>query len=499
MLAFAATPASAGSWPPCARSSTSPSVTICTPGSGATLSLPVHLVARTTDSSTVLGMKVLIDGVQVYSAGVSTLDVYLTSVAYGKHTLTVTAWDSSRSFSRSIPVNITASSGLSKLNHIIIYMLENRSFDNYFGRLGAYKANKGLSGSVDGLNLSKTLYDSAGKPVRPYHFRTVCHENLQPDWNRSQKAINGGNMDRFMKVQVTTTIDPYAHRTMGYYDWTDLPYYYDVASQFATSDRFFSSVLAGTIPNRMYLFAGTSFGHIHPDPPPSAGWPQKTIFDLLTQYGVYWRYYYQDNSIYLSEWAGWPTLRSKVYPISYYFQDLNNGTLPQVVFLERPAQLHLDEHPGDNIQSGAANTKKLVDALMRSSAWKDSVFIITYDEGGGLYDHVTPGSVVPPDSIPPIYHSGDVSGDFKSYGYRVPLMVISPWVRPHLVSHTWRDFGSILRMIETRFKLPALTARDATADSMMEFFDFSSPHWLTPPPLAGQPINGTCDFNQELP
>jgi phospholipase C len=94
-------------------------------------------------------------------------------------------------------------------------------------------------------------------------------------------------------------------------------------------------------------------------------------------------------------------------------------------------------------------------------------------------------------------NAGDQPGDFKHAGFRLPIIVISPWVRPHYVSHTWRDLTSILRLIEVRFNVPSLTARDAAADDMIDFFDFTTPHLLTPPPLPVQPTNGVCDWNKE--
>jgi phospholipase C len=285
---------------------------------------------------------------------------------------------------------------------------------------------------------------------------------------------------------------------MGYYDWNDLPYYYELAFQFATSDTWFSSVLANTIPNRMYMFAGTSFGHVRPATPPSGGWMQPTIFDRLDAAGMSWRYYKQDSTLYLTEWSTWQRDSGKVVSISNWYTDVKNeSTLPEVIFIERGGTSGLDEHPLNNIQKGAANTKKILDALMQSPSWPSSVFILTYDEGGGLYDHVPPAGMPKPDSIAPMLKSTDLPGDFNQSGFRVPLIVISPWARPHFVSHTARDLTSILKLIEVRFGVKPLTARDGTADDMSEFFDFSSPHWLTPPPLPFQPTDGICNFNLE--
>ena len=448
-------------------------------------------------------MQIYLDGVKVFQVAGSTVDTQV-SMSAGSRRLTVQAKDAaSRIFKQTIFVNASTAPGggdLSNLKHIIFFVQENRSQDNYFGRMGQYRRDRGFTDPYDELPLNVAPPDKAGDPVKPFHFQTVCHENLSPAWNESHYDVNFGKMDLFMKTAISSpTIDPDGTRVMGYYDWTDLPYYYELAFQFGTSDRFFSSLLAPTIPNRMYLFAGTSFGHIRPDAPPSGTfWSQPTIFDKLSAAGVSWKYYYQDNSVYLSQWSTWQRDSGKVVNISNWYTDITNeATLPKVMFIERAGKIGLDEHPNNNIQNGAANTKKILDALMSSPSWASSAFIFTFDEGGGLYDHVPPATLVKPDSIAPMLRSGDLVGDFNQSGFRVPLIVVSPWSKPNFVSHRTRDLTSIMRLIEVRFGIPNLTARDAAADDMTEFFDFSSPHFLTPPPLPAQPTSGVCDFTLE--
>ncbi len=495
-----------GSSGPCALSSVDPSVTICTPSDGATVTSPVHIVAGTTDSaSTVTAMKIYLDGTGVYSTSANQLDTSVT-MSTGAHRVAVQAWDKAgRIFKTVININVGSTppptGGLSNLNHIIFMLQENRSQDNYFGRMGQYRRDRGFNDPYNELPLTVTLIDRGGHAVQPYHFQTVCHENLSPGWNESHYDVDGGKMDNFMKTtgSVPSTIDPDGTRAMGYYDWTDLPYYYELGFQFASSDSFFSSVLAPTIPNRMYMFAATSFGHIRPDSPPSGGWTQKTIFDALDAAGVSWRYYYQDNSVFLAQWQTWAKDSGKVYNISSYYNDIQNpNTLPQVIFIERAAASGLDEHPDNNIQKGAARVKQIIDALMQSPSWDSSAFIWSFDEGGGLYDHVVPPSVVKPDNIAPMLRSTDQPGDFNQMGFRVPLIVVSPWAKPHYVSHTPMELTSILKLIEKRFNVPALTARDANAPDMTEYFDFTQPALLTPPALPDQPTNGLCSFSAEV-
>ncbi len=409
------------------------------------------------------------------------------------------------------------------IKHIIVMLQENRTFDNYFGVLGAYRASKvpGASASdIDGFNSNTALKTKTGKLVKPYHYETVCMEGLAFAWNEGHIDMDLQSpdtfmdtdfsnakflMDKFTQTVNTTTKDPDGTRQMGHYDQTDLPFYYELATQFATSDRFFSSVPSNTIPNRMYMFTGTSFGHTVNATPGAGGWAQETIFRALNDAGVSWRYYYQDSDIYLSDFADYyrSDIKPKVYNISNWYSVLASPTadkdLPEVVFIERAGATGLDEHPDNNVQSGAALVQKIISALMNSSAWQSSAFILTYDEGGGLYDHVPPFQVPPPDNIAPILKSGDVKATFNLSGFRIPIMVISPWVKPHLVSHKPRELTSILKLIETTFNVPALTKRDATADDMSEFFDFTQPPaWKTPPALPTQPTNAICDQSKEI-
>jgi phospholipase C len=425
-------------------------------------------------------------------------------------TYTATAHDAAgNTKTAQVTVTVVAGGGLSSIKHIIFFVQENRSFDNYFGRLGVYRESKGLPNDIDGLPLDAVQYDnqSPNQPVHPYHQQTVCAENTSPSWNPSWFAYNNGAMDNFVHARdIPSTIDPWYHRAMAYYDERELPYYYELATQYATSDSFFSSVMSATIPNRMYLFAATSAGHVYPDPPPQGGFPMKTIFESLRDAKVSWRYYYLDNSVFLAQFAAWndPAIRSNVRNISEYFTLLADPNadqlLPEVIFIERGSSTGLDEHPDEDVQKGAAKSAELINALLKSDAYKSSVFILTYDEFGGLYDHVKPMAGIPaPDDIQPLATIEPLRpGDFMHSGFRLPLIVVSPWVRPHYVSHTPRELTSILKLIEKRFGLSPLTPRDAWADDMLDFFDFSKPSLLTPPPLPVQQTSTPCDKSKEI-
>jgi phospholipase C len=294
-----------------------------------------------------------------------------------------------------------------------------------------------------------------------------------------------------------------------------------MASNFATSDRWFSPVMSSTQPNRMYLLAATSHGHVYQlGVTSSPKLPDKTIFQLLQEHGITWKIYVHpgangctDTPCLLSQsYINMFTFQDQVVsqfpqnlvPISQYMTDVANGKLPQVAMIEPASEVFLDEHPTEsspvNIQAGAAYVASLVNPLMASSSWKDTAFFLFFDEFGGLFDHVAPQTAVPPDTVlPSDLQSGDVcttttgpTCDFSHTGYRVPLIVISPFTKKNFVSHTVADYTAVLKFIETRFNLPSLTKRDAAQMDMTEFFDFAHPPWMTPPTPPAQNTSGAC-------
>ena len=436
--------------------------------------------------------------VAVMPAATTTYTATATSAGGAKQTASVT-----------IAV-VSGAAGIENLKHIVLFVQENRSFDNYFGKLGLYRESKGLPNDVDAMDVTRQLKTYSGKTVTPFHQRTVETDVMSPSWNESHFYANRQDngefkLDNWMMQPVCSIVvatDPECTRSLGYYDQTDIPYYYEVATQFATSDHFHSSAMSGTIVNRSYLLSATSGGMNNPDDPFPATAP--TIFRRLSEAGISWLYIYQDDSVFLGYYVcggacDWDKYKNNVVPISKYYEILARPTadqdLPQVVFIEHAAKLRLDEHTGNNIQLGVADAQKILGALLHSTAWPSSVFFLSHDEGGGMYDHVAPYPVSNPDGIAPIFETGDVGryDNFTYSGYRVPLLVVSPWVKPHFVSHKNREFTSFLKFIETRYGLAPLTKRDAEADDMLEFFDFSTPSWLTPPVLPDQPINGVVD------
>ncbi len=383
--------------------------------------------------------------------------------------------------------------------------------------------------------------------------------------------------------------DTTGQRAMGYYDQDFLNYYYYMASQFAISDRWFSPVASKSIDNRIATFSGGTTQGLVKDPGGNDHLPQldlPSIFQELDEAKVSWKIYYTvteglctedddcpstGNSRYpATDFQNFtysyqyihanttgtctpPTQPSsvvgdsdntfcidtdKVAPISQYYIDLANNALPSFVFIEA-GYGNNDEHPGSgqSILNGQAEVAKVVNALMSSSSWSDSIFFFSYDEGGGPYDHVPPvpgdsnrntdaslGAIpdissiavnpdsynpcVPPGGTPTIHcdlastdpgaHPDDaaaVNGFAAQLGFRLPNIIISPFSRRHYVSHTPMDHTAVIKFVENRFIGPSahLTARDAAQPNLLEFFDFTNIPWATPPtPPTPLSDSGSC-------
>ncbi len=399
-------------------------------------------------------------------------------------------------------------------------MQENRSFDHYFGHLNDYRTTLGLPADVDDLSkvvgtVSVPSWDGSGN-ISLYHMGTQCIGDLTPSWQESHNDINltspnegsWGNpppMNGFAAMAggfaahdpTLGGFDVAGKRAMGYYTADDLPFYYWAATTFATSDRWFSAALTRTQMNRMYLLAATSNGFAYPN---GTGLPDlnmggvKSIFQLLQENNVTWKVYVTDNYVagnigsmdtyanYFSFVFGFP---NNFADAKTFATDAANGMLPQVAFIESGyTESGSDEHPQNPIDKGAQYTESLVKALMDSPSWASSVFFITYDEDGGFYDHVPPVPMPSPDGKKPILPPGDPSGDFDTTGFRVPLMIISPFAKPAYVSHSNADYTALLKFIETRFGLPSLNKRDAAQIDMTEFFDWSAPNLTSTDPPA---------------
>jgi phospholipase C len=336
-----------------------------------------------------------------------------------------------------------ADGNLNNVNHIIIVMQENHSFDNYFGALpyvmgGPYHGGPcaptdhtcvdGLSCTRVGSNYTCTnsnLDDDNSTPTA-FHDADYCIEpDLDHSWPGTHREVNYGSpagallfspMDGFVRVndateQIDSGESPTDDDTIGFYNEDDLPFYYSLAQNFAMNDRYFCSVLGQTFPNRSYEVAATSFGHlttaeIFPPPPPQNEYKPitGTIYDLLDAGAIAWKDYYSLVPYTFIFKSGSPN----AVPIAQFFTDAAAGMLPPVSFVDsvQLGAAENDEHPPTDIRKGQFFVWQVINAIRNSPNWADTVIFFTYDEHGGYYDHVTPppapqGPNLNPDGIDP--------------------------------------------------------------------------------------------------
>jgi phospholipase C len=271
---------------------------------------------------------------------------------------------------------------------------------------------------------------------------------------------------------------------MGYYTQQDLPFYYWMAKTFGISDRHFCSLLGPTWPNRFFFYGSTAWGNIKTEeinPITADTFNNAThITDQMVAAGKTWKIYKDGLVSFATVWG--LTTENLGVPMSQFAKDVANDTLPNLVIIDPnfTGSGQNDEHPPSNIQQGQKFTASVYATLTSNPAvWAKTVFIVTYDEHGGYYDHVAPPPACEPDKLPP-----PATTPYQKYdrlGFRVPLLVASPYAKKSYVSHFVTDLTSITRFIQNRFDLPSMTVRDSNAWPMLDMFDFQNPPFVTPP------------------
>ncbi|MBV8302166.1 MAG: twin-arginine translocation signal domain-containing protein [Candidatus Dormibacteraeota bacterium] len=388
---------------------------------------------------------------------------------------------------------------LANIDHIIMLMMENHSFDNYFGML-PYQV-PALNGNVDGWpslgrggipNTAVPQADSQGVVHTPFPMPNGCQPGaVSQSWDASHQAYDQKKMDGFCIGS--------SPAALGYWDQSLLPFYYSLASNFVVCDRYFCSTLCQTYPNRVFMMAATACGLTATQtPPPSVTPVNGHIFERLDAYNISWMDLYaelpspglfgatyaaQEEALGKLVFAG-PTNDDLVTAFSLLCQANN---LPSVMLLEPNYEYGSEENP-QNVQTGQTFVQGIVNALMNSPAWSNTLLIYTYDEHGGYYDHVVPPSALnlnPGDgtspSQPPV--TSTYGDDYTVLGFRVPTVIVSPWIKLGFVSHTVYDHTSWLATIEKKWNLPALTNRDAQANPLDDCLVSSGPAPLATPPM----------------
>jgi phospholipase C len=367
----------------------------------------------------------------------------------------------------------------SPIETVVVVMMENRSFDHYFGWLAdderyveRGRSRYGKRFRVAGRQRqSFTAPDGTTVPTAPLlgnaaevnPYRGCGHPDPGHSWTSGRAQRDGGFL------AVGSGNDAFA---LGYYGADAMPFTAQLARQFTVFDRWHASVLAATYPNRAYLHSGQSGDYMtNALPFATGGYQWETIWDRLAAAGVSTGYYYTDLPA-LALWGG--RLQNITKPITDYFTLAQAGALPKVVFVD-PAFLtgnRTDDHPHADIRAGQRFLRDVFAAFARSKHWRRGVFVLVYDEWGGFYDHVKP-PVLPDDRA-----NTDDLLNFGQAGFRVPALVASPYARRGYVDHTLYDHTSVLRFLEWRFLgAPArgrgrdgqtwfLTTRDRNANNL---------------------------------
>ncbi|HVH89413.1 MAG TPA: alkaline phosphatase family protein [Terriglobales bacterium] len=338
-------------------------------------------------------------------------------------------------------------SGKSAIDHIVVVMMENRSFDHLLGWLP----------NADGKQAGLTYVDSQGVAHQTYDLApdyTGCpHADPDHSYSGGRIEYDNGQMDGFLRAGKN---DIYS---IGYYSEQDLPFYNALARNYTSFDRYFCSILSSTFPNRIFQHAAQTDRLSNTETISTL----PTIWDRLTQARISARYYYY-NIPFLALWGAKYIPISATYP--QFLADAATGKLPAVSFID-PRYTTVDtgdgndDHPHADMRAGERFMADVFNAVSSARTWSSTVLIFTFDEWGGFFDHVAPPRVIALDSVDPDLVNGNAL-----LGFRIPPLVVSPFSRGDAqnprVMHQVFDHTSILKLIEWRFGLQPLTARDAS-------------------------------------
>jgi phospholipase C len=373
------------------------------------------------------------------------------------------------------------------IDHFVVLMMENRSFDHYFGWVA----------EADGIQ-NQSFTDPTGQSVPTRHFSTLGSGGMEykgcghPDpghgWEPGRAQLLGGFLAD------GSGNDEFA---LTYFNGGELGFIHDAARTYTLYDRFFCSLLASTWPNRYYKWSAQSGGLKNNDPPAGTlGNQWETIFDRGLAHGLSARYYASDlpfSAVWGPRGATWTN------PITRFYSDCAAGTLPNIAFVDPPFRdggggdgLSADEHPLGDVRLGQAFMADVVNAFVKSPNYRRGALFVLYDEWGGFFDHVTPPHVADDRA------SADLYEDFGQMGFRTPALAVSPYARGRnkrsgfRVDHGLYGHESVLKLISYRFGLGDLTLRQAQARNIglsfdWEHADFEVPALPDPPEVVTAP------------
>ena len=395
-----------------------------------------------------------------------------------------------------LPLCTRAATGtIQDVQHVVIFMQENRSFDHYFGSLHGVRGFNDLNALVFPNGRTDFYQPSGTNYVLPFHLTSACPNDVEHGWSDEHMAWDGGKWDQWVAVK--------GAECMGYYKRTDLGFYYALAEAYTLCDEYHCSVLGPTDPNRVCLMSGTidptgaGGGPMIDNSKPPGGFTWTTYPERLQDAGISWKVYQQGDDYFDLNALRWFAQYKNAGPgnplydrgvalvsniVAAFQADVTHGTLPSVSWIIPNWQN--SEHPPFSPANGAYLTKGLLDALASNPAvYSSTVFILTYDEAGGFFDHV-PSPVPPPGTA-----NEFVGGQPVGLGVRVPTIIVSPWTRGGYVCSEVFDHTSILRFLEnwTGVLEPNISAwRRQICGDLTSAFNFASPNTNLPslPPVS---------------
>ena len=375
------------------------------------------------------------------------------------------------------------------LDTVVVLMMENRSFDHYFGWFpGADGRNEGLAYP----DLEGELHET--HRLAP-DFKGCGHPDPDHGWDGGRWQWNGGRNDRFFQGSAEGTSDEFA---IGYYLEEDVPFIPHAAKAFTLYDRYFCSIMSSTFPNRHYQW-GAQAGGVKTNalPVDDMGFQWETIFDRAEKRGVSAGYYFCDlpaSGLYGERAKSWTR------HIEQFYSDAATGSLPNITFVDPPFGALLgyepgvsgDEHPHGDIRIGQAFMSDVVHAFMESPQYKRGILFVNYDEWGGFFDHV------PPPRVPDQRASRDLAEDWSLMGFRIPAVAVGPAARGGGVKHATLGHESILKLISYRFGLGTLNRRHRYAYNIGRTLDWRDPDPRPPEIPDPVAVAGTpCGAPQE--
>jgi phospholipase C len=345
---------------------------------------------------------------------------------------------------------LAAREALARIDHVIVVMMENRSFDHFFG----------WHPRADGRQAGLVYPDRDGNPQHTYalapDFQGCGSSDPDHSFEGGRVEYDGGACDGWLRAGSN---DRFA---IGYYRQHDLPFLGQASVDWTTFDRYFCAILGPTFPNRFYQHAAQTDRLSNT----LAVSTLPTIWDRLYDQGLKGRYYFSDLpfvALWGARYLAGP--RAIATPLRQFFADCAAGALPEVAFVDPPFLgeengTSADDHPFGDIRAGEAFLNKIYTAVTQSPNWGSTLLIVTFDEWGGFFDHVPP----PAGAVTAAEQALGYTDGLR--GFRIPVVVISPFARRRTVSHDVFDHTSILKLIEARWDLEPLAGRDAAARNL---------------------------------